>query len=71
MSQEVMNELVSMSQEIIKLKDQNRELLAALKLVMSWVENWSPEFTQDDEWAIDASRISAAIAKATQPEQTL
>ena len=31
MGQEVMNELVNMSQEIIKLKDQNRELLNVLK----------------------------------------
>lgn len=31
MSQEVMSELVNMSQEIIKLKDLNRELLEAMK----------------------------------------
>lgn len=35
MSQEVMNELVNMSKEIIKLKDQKRELLEALKRLLN------------------------------------
>lgn len=35
MSQEVMSELVNMSQEIIKLKDQKRELLDVLEKVLS------------------------------------
>lgn len=34
MSQVVMNELVNMSQEIIKLKDQKYELVAALRAML-------------------------------------
>lgn len=42
MSQEVMNELVDMSQEIIKLKDQNRELLGALKMAVLALNESAP-----------------------------
>jgi len=40
------------------------ELLEALKEVMSWVENWDPEFTEDDEWEGTYARYRAAIARA-------
>ncbi len=42
------------------------EMLEALIKVMSWVDNWSPEFTEEDEWAEDEIAARAAIAKATQ-----
>lgn len=40
------------------------DLLAALLLLKSWVDNWSPDFTNDPEWPGDAEKIRAAIAKA-------
>jgi hypothetical protein len=40
------------------------DLLAALAEVSQWIEGWSPNFTQDDEWPATNARIRAAIAKA-------
>lgn len=63
MSQEVMNELVNMSQEIIKLKDQKRELLGALKLsegnISSLLASAHPKVF--GEWL---ETVRAAISKA-------
>jgi hypothetical protein len=30
--------------------------------VYSWIENWSPEFTDDDEWEKTEQKWKAAIA---------
>lgn len=54
----------SMSEEIHHLREGNAELIEALQKVMSWVDNWSPEFTQDQEWIDDEPRIRSVIAKA-------
>lgn len=43
------------------------ELLDALRIVMSWIDNWDPNFTLDAEWPADRDSARAAIAKATQP----
>ena len=40
------------------------ELLEELKQVMTWIDNWSPEFTYDPDWSIDKEKAQAAIAKA-------
>ena len=40
------------------------ELLEALVQVMKWIRNWSPEFTEDEEWGEDETAALAAIAKA-------
>lgn len=71
MSQEVMNELVNMSQEIIKLKDKNRELLGACKKALSAVTDrrigqWDyMEGSQIyDDFNAAAEVLGAAIAKA-------
>lgn len=40
------------------------DLVAALKSVMTWVDNWEPEFTNDPEWKYDESKISEALEKA-------
>jgi len=60
MSQEVMNELASMSLEIIKLKDSNRELLAALKRIRDCYSSSHSSATRQNCW----EQVSAAIAKA-------
>jgi len=50
--------------ELRRLHEANQELLAALRQVMLWIENWSPEFTYDPDWSIDEDKAQAAIAKA-------
>ncbi len=45
----------------------HHELVAALKLVMTWIDNWSPDFIADEEWPEDEARISAALTKAEAP----
>ena len=50
--------------EIDRLRKVNRELVEALKQTMSWIDNWSPEFTYDPDWSIDEDKARAAISKA-------
>ncbi len=45
------------------------DLLEALNQVMSWIDNWSPEFAYEEEWPADRDKARAAIAKATGGEQ--
>lgn len=40
------------------------ELLDALTEVKEWIDNWSPDFTNADEWPATKGKIQAAIAKA-------
>ena len=40
--------------EIVRLRE-------ALEEVMSWIKNWSPDFTEDDEWKATAEKASAAL----------
>jgi hypothetical protein len=60
MSQEVMNTLIDMSQEIIKLKDQKWELLGALKRISERCHADNPDYTI----ASVGDTARAAIAKA-------
>lgn len=48
---------------IKELEQQRDELLAALELCLSWIDNWSPSFTDDPEWEQDRESIDAAINK--------
>jgi hypothetical protein len=50
--------------ELRRLHEVNAELLEALKQTMTWIDNWSPEFTYDPDWSIDEDKARAAIAKA-------
>lgn len=45
-------------------ESQRNELLEALELVISWIDQWSPDFIHDEDWMADSARIRAAIAKA-------
>lgn len=49
---------------IVKACNSHDELLEALKNAMSWIDNWSPAFTEEEEWSDDEEIIRAAIAKA-------
>lgn len=46
-----------------KYRQQRDELLAALELVLSWIDAWCPDFTDDPEWGADRDSMNAAIAK--------
>ena len=59
MSQVVMNELVNMSQEIIKLKDEKYELIAAAKKALVYLAH-SGQFSRSGAKDV----LNAAIAKA-------
>lgn len=41
------------------------ELFEALKVAMTWIDNWSPDFTDDPEWPADRDLIRAALSKAS------
>jgi len=38
------------------------DLLKEFKNVMSWIDNWSPEFSCDPDWPDDRDKAHAAIA---------
>ena len=40
------------------------DLLASLKLAMTWISNWDPNFTQDADWPEASDQIRAAISRA-------
>jgi hypothetical protein len=50
--------------ELRRLHSLNQELLEALKQVMTWIDNWDPEFTYDPDWPTDEDKAKTAIAKA-------
>jgi len=47
--------------EVIQLYDENKHLREALGVVMSWIDNWSPDFTEDSEWPATDAIARAAI----------
>lgn len=56
-----------MSREVMQ------QTLTELRQVMSWIDNWSPEFTFDPDWPTDNQKANEAIAALEQelakPEQ--
>jgi hypothetical protein len=56
-----------MSREVMQ------QALTELRQVMSWIDNWSPEFTFDPDWPTDNQKTNEAIAALEQelakPEQ--
>lgn len=50
--------------ELEQLRKQNADLLAALQCVMEWIDNWTPNFSYDEEWPVDRAAALDAIAKA-------
>ena len=47
----------------VKAVNAHDELVEALKEVMDWIDNWDPNFTQDDEWPDTAALVKAILAK--------
>lgn len=46
-----------------RLADAALDLLVALDDVMVWIKNWSPIFTEENEWAETAALVGKAKAK--------
>lgn len=63
-TKENMLEIQNRLDQCDRLKAINADLLAALEETMEWISNWSPRFTDDDEWQETQDKIDAAIAKA-------
>lgn len=50
---------------IVRACNSHDELVEALKQVMGWISNWSPNFETDEDWQTVAKpQILSAIAKA-------
>ena len=46
-----------------------QELIGSLERVMSWINNWEPDFSEDADWRSDARDIRAAILKAKRGQE--
>jgi hypothetical protein len=63
--------LVRASEGRVKARDEEiKRLQDVLKELNSWVENWSPEFTQDDEYPETRAKVLQALA-ATERESLI
>ena len=51
--------------EIAELRAERDRLKAALGDVMEWIDNWSPPFTQDGEWAETELKARKALGDAS------
>jgi len=52
---------------------ENERLREALTSVMTWIDNWDPNFSQDDDWPADRDRARAALSgdiRAALPTET-
>jgi len=43
------------------MTDLERQLHDALTEVMDWIENWSPNFTEDDDWPDTEQKVTDAL----------
>ena len=48
-------------ERIDELLEENTRLRAALEEVMGWISEWSPSFTEDEEWIGTRKRARAAL----------
>lgn len=39
------------------------KLVAVLKEVMGWIDNWSPDFVYDEEWQTTRARVEGCIGE--------
>lgn len=52
---------------IVQCVNAHDELVEALTEVMSWIRNWDPNFSEDDEWPATKAKVRAALEKAGRP----
>jgi len=50
-------------------EDPRDEVVRALKEVMDWIDNWDPNFIDDDEWPETKARVDAALARLPAGEE--
>ena len=43
------------------MTDHERQLHDALSEVMEWIDNWNPNFIQDDEWPAMEQKVTDAL----------
>ena len=57
--------------DLIRSRDAERAkvkaLREALERCLGWIDSWSPEFTQDDEWPEARHSMNAALAATSDP----
>lgn len=49
--------------KVNELEVANAYLYAACKELMEWIDNWEPNFVEDDEWAETKKRVNIALKK--------
>lgn len=54
----------SKARGVANLISASPDLLASLRQVMVWIDDWEPEFTHDPYWAEDRYKVRSAILKA-------
>lgn len=48
--------------ELRAASDERHRLRVSLAEVRGWIDNWSPNFTQDEEWPETKARMDAALS---------
>ncbi len=43
------------------MTDYERQLHEALAKVIDWIDNWSPNFTEDDAWPATEQKVTDAL----------
>ncbi len=54
-----------------KASEHNVQLCEALRLALSWIDNWSPSFTDEEEWDEDSKSIRATLELSYDEEASL
>lgn len=49
------------AEELAKLRAKGEEAIDILAEVMSWINNWSPDFCNDDEWGETKEKVDAIL----------
>lgn len=52
---------------IVRSVNSHDDLVGSVKLLMSWIDNWGPEFMSEAEWRVDRATIEATLAAVEKP----
>jgi tetrahydromethanopterin S-methyltransferase subunit B len=58
-----MTDVSAMEKRIREMEAVSDDLYTALDEVMHWVKNWSPQFTEDDEWPQTKRLVAEAMKR--------
>ena len=56
-------------EEQVRIENAVPALLEALEEVMEWIDNWTPDFVQEDGWEETGAKVEAAIAMANSAKE--